>query len=247
MRQYEISDREPPACTPGSRVFSIPQKSTCAMRKAGSSPAILRTFPGIAKHIAKPNPLGGMWINAAKILTVGRGGVLSHTRTEALSCSICSHFGYAIHILRRSPGFAYRREHRAMPVALRAWRPCGAGCHPAAGCQPALGFVIRFLLFPTRTLFSALQLLAVLPSRDRKGVSMGLRPTKGDEDALWQIRLAGGNACPTLAPVGQALSPANRRLQRSRCPFWLRQPSQDSIMDHENRSDPRGRRKITNC
>ena len=46
---------------------------------------------------------------------------------------------------------------------------------------------------------------------------MGLRPTKGHEDALWQIRLAGGSACPTLAPVGQALPPANRRLQRSRC------------------------------
>ena len=29
---------------------------------------------------------------------------------------------------------------------------------------------------------------------------MGLRPTKGDEAALWQIRLAGGSACPTLAP-----------------------------------------------
>ena len=46
---------------------------------------------------------------------------------------------------------------------------------------------------------------------------MGLRLTKGDEDALWQIRLAGGSACPTLAPVGQALPPANRRLQRSLC------------------------------
>ncbi len=46
---------------------------------------------------------------------------------------------------------------------------------------------------------------------------MGQRPTKGHEDALWQIRLAGENACPTLAPVGQALPPANRRLQRSRC------------------------------
>ena len=44
---------------------------------------------------------------------------------------------------------------------------------------------------------------------------MGQRPTKGDEDALWQIRLAGGSACPTLAPVGQALTPANPRLQRS--------------------------------
>ena len=28
---------------------------------------------------------------------------------------------------------------------------------------------------------------------------MGLRPTKGHEDALWQIRLAGGSACPTSA------------------------------------------------
>ena len=26
----------------------------------------------------------------------------------------------------------------------------------------------------------------VLPNRDRKGVGMGLRPTKGDEDASWR-------------------------------------------------------------
>ena len=39
---------------------------------------------------------------------------------------------------------------------------------------------------------------------------MGLRLTKCDEHALWQNRLAGGSACPTLAPVGQAFPPANR-------------------------------------
>ena len=49
---------------------------------------------------------------------------------------------------------------------------------------------------------------SVLPNRDRQGVPVGLRPTKGDEDALWQIQLAGGSACPTLTPVGQALPPA---------------------------------------
>ena len=34
---------------------------------------------------------------------------------------------------------------------------------------------------------------------------MGLLAHQRDEYALWQIRLAGGSACPTLAPVGQAL------------------------------------------
>ncbi len=31
---------------------------------------------------------------------------------------------------------------------------------------------------------------------------MGLRPTKGHEDALWQIRLAGESACPTRPTWG---------------------------------------------
>ena len=38
----------------------------------------------------------------------------------------------------------------------------------------------------------------------------------GSGYAVWENRLAGGSACPTLAQVGQALPPANRRLQRTR-------------------------------
>jgi hypothetical protein len=46
---------------------------------------------------------------------------------------------------------------------------------------------------------------------------MGLRPTKGDEDAVRKVGLAGESKAPAprLLPVRQALSPANRRLQRS--------------------------------
>ena len=50
-----------------------------------------------------------------------------------------------------------------------------------------------------------------------EGFAWACGPPKGDEDAMWQIRLAGGSACRTLAPVGQALSPANPRHQRSWC------------------------------
>ena len=50
----------------------------------------------------------------------------------------------------------------------------------------------------------------VLPNRDRKGVTMGLRPTKGDEDAEWfNSWQAETPAPPCATTVGQALSPAN--------------------------------------
>ena len=67
---------------------------------------------------------------------------------------------------------------------------------------------------------------------------MGLRPTKGHEDALWQIRLAGGSACPTGANVGQALPPANRRLQRSR---------RLTLKIHSSRSSLAGSIPIARC